>query len=107
MVLYGLAHFYVLISHDGSMIKRTVKCRYCRKWINRKVCRHHKPRQGLSGLTGARIISNRLSDVRIARAGRMEGRTLDSRSVKIAIRFIQHGFTPLSWVVNVHRLIPT
>ncbi|EEA23277.1 hypothetical protein TMatcc_002134 [Talaromyces marneffei ATCC 18224] len=39
MVLYGLAHFYVLISHDGSMIKRTVKCKYCRKWINRKAIR--------------------------------------------------------------------
>ncbi|KAH8703981.1 putative ion channel [Talaromyces proteolyticus] len=39
IVLYGLAHFYVLISHDGSMIKRMVKCKYCKKWINRKAHR--------------------------------------------------------------------
>ncbi|CRG83023.1 Large-conductance mechanosensitive channel [Talaromyces islandicus] len=39
LVLYGMAHFYVLISHDGSMIKRMVKCKYCKKWINRKADR--------------------------------------------------------------------
>lgn len=42
LVLYGMAHFYVLISHDGSMVKRMVKCKYCKKWINRKVLVHSR-----------------------------------------------------------------
>lgn len=35
--LYGLAHIYTLVSHD-PIIKYTVKCRFCRKSINEKVC---------------------------------------------------------------------
>lgn len=36
--LYGLAHFYTMVSHD-PIIKHTKKCKYCRQRINEKVCR--------------------------------------------------------------------
>lgn len=35
--LYGLAVIYEYLSHD-AIIKHTVKCRYCKKQINVKVC---------------------------------------------------------------------
>jgi large conductance mechanosensitive channel len=35
--LYGLASLYQFFSKD-PIIKHQVKCRYCRKWINEKVC---------------------------------------------------------------------
>ncbi len=37
LCLYGVAHIYTLVSHD-PIIKFTIKCRYCRKRINEKVC---------------------------------------------------------------------
>ncbi|KAH7017597.1 large-conductance mechanosensitive channel [Ilyonectria destructans] len=36
--LYGLAHFYTMVSHD-PIIKHTKKCKYCRQRINEKAAR--------------------------------------------------------------------
>ncbi|KAL4804159.1 large-conductance mechanosensitive channel [Aspergillus unguis] len=38
LTLYALAQVYMLVSHD-RIIKRSVKCRYCRKWIAEKALR--------------------------------------------------------------------
>lgn len=37
MALYGLASLYEHFSAD-PIVKRTVKCRYCKKKVNEKVC---------------------------------------------------------------------
>lgn len=36
LALYLLAQVYVYFSHD-PIIKRTVKCKYCRKYISQRV----------------------------------------------------------------------
>ena len=36
LALYGIASFYQWVASD-PIIKRTVKCKYCRKWISEKV----------------------------------------------------------------------
>ncbi|KZP14029.1 putative ion channel [Athelia psychrophila] len=38
MTLYLLAQLYGLLSHD-NIIRRTIKCRYCRKWCSEKAKR--------------------------------------------------------------------
>ncbi|KAL4784128.1 large-conductance mechanosensitive channel [Aspergillus varians] len=38
LTLYGLAQVYMAVSHD-KIIKRSVKCRYCRKWMSEKALR--------------------------------------------------------------------
>ncbi|KAL4973542.1 large-conductance mechanosensitive channel [Aspergillus desertorum] len=38
LTLYTLAQIYIVVSHD-EIIKRSVKCRYCRKWISEKALR--------------------------------------------------------------------
>ncbi|KAL4767400.1 large-conductance mechanosensitive channel [Aspergillus nidulans var. acristatus] len=38
LTLYTLAQIYMFASHD-KIIKRSVKCRYCRKWISEKALR--------------------------------------------------------------------
>ncbi|KAH8704224.1 putative large-conductance mechanosensitive channel [Talaromyces proteolyticus] len=38
LALYSIGQIYTWISHD-VVIKRTVKCRYCRKWISSKALR--------------------------------------------------------------------
>ena len=37
IILYIIVRIYGWVSKDDSIIKHTVKCRYCRKWINEKV----------------------------------------------------------------------
>lgn len=37
LTLYFLAHVYMFLSHD-RIIKPTVRCRYCFKFIKEKVC---------------------------------------------------------------------
>ncbi|KAL3481346.1 large-conductance mechanosensitive channel [Aspergillus californicus] len=39
MTLYALAQVYMCVSHDWKVVKRSVKCRYCRKWISEKALR--------------------------------------------------------------------
>jgi large conductance mechanosensitive channel len=36
LTLYTVAQLYMRVSHD-KIIKRQVKCKYCRKWISDKV----------------------------------------------------------------------
>ncbi|KAL4912662.1 large-conductance mechanosensitive channel [Aspergillus aurantiobrunneus] len=38
LTLYALAQLYMVVSHD-KIIKRSVKCRYCQKWIGAKALR--------------------------------------------------------------------
>jgi len=38
-ILYTIVRIYSWVSRDDSIIKHTVKCRYCRKWINQKALR--------------------------------------------------------------------
>lgn len=37
LALYAMAAMYQKASKE-PMIRRQIKCRYCRKWINEKVC---------------------------------------------------------------------
>lgn len=48
MALYGLASLYEYFSKD-PIIKHTVKCRYCRKHVNEKVCCKIRARVGIAG----------------------------------------------------------
>lgn len=42
LALYGLAILYESLSHD-PIIKHTVKCRYCKKPVNVRVCSSPSP----------------------------------------------------------------
>lgn len=42
LILYTVGHVYTWFSHD-VVIKRTVQCRYCRKFISAKVCMPLEP----------------------------------------------------------------
>jgi large conductance mechanosensitive channel len=46
LALYAIVQLYACVSHD-SIIKRTVKCKYCRKEISQKVSAYDRIR-GLS-----------------------------------------------------------
>lgn len=66
--LYGLAALYQYFSKD-PIIKRMVKCRYCRKRINEKVGEH------VRGDEEPRTDERRLCGASIAAAGRTAERT--------------------------------
>lgn len=65
--LYGLAHFYTMVSHD-PIIKHTKKCKYCRQRINEKVCKQKYASR-------RRLTWNRLRVAFTAQAGLMAGKT--------------------------------
>ena len=68
LTLYAVGQVYTYFS-DDVVIKRTVKCRYCRKWISSKVI------QCLPYIESWLIVGLRQYDASIVLVGWMEGKT--------------------------------
>lgn len=51
VTLYAVAQLYMYISHD-AIIKPTVHCRYCKKFISDQVCSRFILFRGLGGADG-------------------------------------------------------
>lgn len=72
LTLYAVGQVYTYFS-DDVVIKRTVKCRYCRKWISSKVRIHVI--QCLPYIESWLIVGLRQYDASIVLVGWMEGKT--------------------------------
>jgi hypothetical protein len=68
LALYLVASFYEMFSSE-PIIKHTVKCKYCRKWISAKVSHSSYHSELIQ-----RLIFGRQRDVSTARVGLMEER---------------------------------